>query len=229
LTAMKNILIIDTETSGLDRATGHLLEVATALWSVEHRSVVKVRSWILRAETNAAEAVNGIPVALVREHPHASNVHMTNQWVRAWATEADCIVAHNAAFDSQWFEDDVQALPWVCSCDDLEWPRASTSRSLTALALAHGVGVVSAHRALDDVLTLTRLFERAGEMSADVSAMLTRGMRPKGRYAVSATDFSEARNALAKAAGFRWEKPHWVRRMAREDVAGLPFDVKELA
>lgn len=231
---IRNLLILDTETSSLDPTTGRLLEVATALWSVEHRSLVKVRSWIVRSETNEAESVNGIPVALLRDHPHASNVNMTNKWVQAWATEADCIVAHSSDFDRQWFGDAVQALPWACSCNDIEWPRPSTSRGLTALALAHGVGVVAAHRALDDVMTLVRLFERAAELGGNLEVMLTRALRPKALFEVADRGYSPERNALAKANGFRFDdkdagNKRWIRSMAVEDAEKLPFAVQRVA
>jgi len=225
---MKTILILDTETSSLDPSTGQLLEVATALWSVEHRSLVKARSWILRATSNEAEAVNGIPTALVSNHPHATDMKMTESWVLGWAKEADAIVAHGD-FDRKWFGEQIQSCVWIDSCDDIEWPRASTSRSLVSLALAHGVGVSHAHRALSDVMTLVQLFERAAEMT-DVAAMLAKAARPKKSYrAIVSYDT----NALAKQAGFRWDPDRkiWHRRIAVEDVATKewPFKLEEVA
>jgi DNA polymerase-3 subunit epsilon len=224
---VKTILILDTETSSLDPKTGHLLEVATALWSVEHRSLIKARSWILRAESNEAESVNGIPTALLMEQPLATTMKITELWVLAWAGEADAIVAHGD-FDRKWFGNEIQSRTWIDSCDDIEWPRASTSRSLVALALAHGVGVSHAHRALSDVMTLVQLFERAAEMT-DVSAMLTKAARTKRSYrAVVNYDT----NALAKERGFRWdpERKIWHRRIAIEDATTKewPFKLEEV-
>lgn len=227
---MKTILILDTETSDLDPKKGQLLEVATALWSVEHRSLVKARSWILRSETNErAERLNGIPRALVATHPHATDPPLTNTWVWNWATESDAIVAHNADFDRQWFSEPIQEKGWICSCDDIEWPRHSESRSLAAVALAHGVGVVHAHRALSDVMTLVHLFERAAEL-ADVSAMLAKAARPKKTYRAHV---SYETNQLAKERGFRWnpDRKMWLRRVAIEDAANneWPFKLEEVA
>lgn len=225
---MKTILILDTETSSLDPTTGHLLEVATALWSVEHRSLVKARSWILRAASNEAEAVNGIPTALVSSHPHATDMKLTESWVLGWAKEADAIVAHGE-FDRKWFGEQIQSLMWIDSCDDIEWPRPSTSRSLVALALAHGVGVSYAHRALVDVMTLVQLFERAAEMT-DVAAMLAKAARPRKTYRAHV---SYETNALAKERGFRWnpDRKMWVRRLAVEDATSKewPFKLEEVA
>lgn len=221
----KTILILDTETTSLDPATGRLIEVAAAVYSVEHRSLVRARSWLIEGATNEAEAVNGIAPALLS---HGIEEAAVMRQIHAIATkECEVIVAHNASFDRQWFEPSIQNLAWACSCDDMEWPRKSTSRSLAALALAHGVGVVSAHRALDDVMTLVRMFERAAELGADVPAMIARALRPKAKYqALVSYDDREK----AKAAGFRWDgaTKTWTRTLAREDVAALPFQVREV-
>ena len=57
------LLLLDTETSSIDPDTGHPLEVATAIYSVEHRSLTRVRSWLVQAPGNDAEPINGIPPA----------------------------------------------------------------------------------------------------------------------------------------------------------------------
>jgi DNA polymerase-3 subunit epsilon len=229
---MHVLALIDVETTSLEPLTGHVIEVGLGLYSVEHRTLIRCRSWLCAApaaEVAKTQAIHGIPPALVaaRGVPFEEVAKQVHAIV---TKEAALYVAHNADFDRAWFPLHVQnAAPWACSCNDIEWLRPSASRGLTALALAHGVGVVAAHRALDDVMTLARLFERAAEIGGDVPAMLAKAMRPKGTFVVAGTNFDEARNALAKAAGFRWEKPHWMRRMAREDVTALPFAVREVA
>jgi DNA polymerase-3 subunit epsilon len=227
-----NVLaLIDLETTSLDPVTGCVVEVALGLWSVDHRSLIRCRSWLCAApveEVAKTQGVHGIPPELVaaRGVPFEEVAKQVHAIV---TKEANVFVAHNADFDRAWLPLFAQnAAPWACSCNDIEWVRPSTSRGLTALALAHGVGVVAAHRALDDVLTLARLFERAAELGGDINAMLTRALRPKGLYAISDRGFDEARNALAKSLGFRWDKPNWVRKMAHDDVKALPFDVFEL-
>ena len=47
------------------------------------------------------------------------------------------------------------------------------------MALAHGVGVVSVHRALADVDTLARTLTAVAELGVDLGEFLERGMRPK--------------------------------------------------
>jgi len=217
------ILVLDVETSGLDAAKDRVIEVAAAVYSLEHRAMVRARSWLIAGETNEAESVNGIPPALLSK---GIDFDVVSRSIREIASrECQAIVAHSADFDRKWFSPDVQALPWVCSMRDLTWPRSATSKSLVALALAHGVGVSAAHRALDDVMTLVRVFERAQELGADVPAMIASALRPKVRV-VSLAPFEDRERV--KAAGFEWNaaKREWWRKMPAEDVAALPFAVR---
>lgn len=218
---MKTLLVVDTETSSLDPETGSLLEVAAAVWSVEHRSLVRARSWLVQAESNQAVAINGIPERLLTRGVERDVV--MHQVHSIAIKECDALVAHNADFDAKWFSPEIQRLTWICSCEDIDWPRPSTSRGLTALALTHGVGVVSAHRALDDVLTLCRLLERSAELS-DLDTMLMRTQRPKARFVANVPRHM---NDVLKEHRFRWDpdRREWWRRMFVEDTKALPFRV----
>lgn len=221
---MKTILILDTETSDKDPAKGALLEVATASFDVEAGKLLEAQSRLvcLRDIENAAEHINGIPSSLLW---HGWEPHQVDAWLFAEAQRHDAIVAHNADFDRQWVPD--LRKPWICSCDDVEWPRNAGSKSLVSLALAHGVGVVYAHRALADVLTLAHMLERVAEMGVDLERLLERAMRPKALFqALVSYDDREK----AKEAGFRWEpeKKRWVRKVFLEDVPALGFKVLEV-
>lgn len=226
------LALLDTETTSTDHATGHVVEVALGLYDIEHGGLIRARSWLCTApaeDVAASQYIHGVSPALVaaRGVPFADVAKMVGAIV---TKEAQAFAAHNADFDRAWFPLHVQnAAPWVDTCHDVEWPKRSTSRSLTAVALAHGVGVVRAHRALEDVLTLAALFDRAVELGADLPAMLARAMRPKVKVA-SLMPYEEG-NATNRAHGFAWE-PHpvklWTRKIAREDIAGLPFQVREM-
>lgn len=222
------LLILDTETSGLDPESSHLLEVATAIYSVEHHAVTRARSWLVEAPSNEAEAINGIPAALVKAD--GCDPCYSGKWVQSWASECAAIIAYNSDFDRQWFGPMTVTTPWV-DAQDFAWPRPSASKSLIAVALAHGIGVASAHRALADVMILASLLARAAELGMDVEEQVRRGLRPRALFAVAATSFDEARNALAKENGFRFDSATktWRRRLAREDAEKLPFAVREVA
>ena len=224
---MKPISLIDVESTGLDHAKDSVIEVAMAI--VHPKTGALIEAWsslVGPARDNPSEAVNGIPGALLA---HGRSLEAVSDRVGKTLAASTCVMSHNTEFDSKWFPDAVQkSAPWICTCDDLEWPKPTGSRSLTALALAHGLGVSHAHRALPDVLLLARLIERAVEMGASLDAMIARGMRPKARF-ISLAPFEE--KDAVKAAGFHWvpERKVWERTLAKEDAAKLPFKVREVA
>ena len=219
-----NILILDIESTGLDPAKDRAIEVGCVLYSLQHSTMLRSFSTLIAGDGNAAEAINRIPPAAV--------IESTGTWagVAKMAANATAIVAHNADFDRSFSPPAIQAaLPWVCSMSDLAWPRPSESRSLVSIALAHGLGVATAHRAIEDCLLIARLFTRARELGADLEAMLERGLRPKALF-VGLAPFE--RNDEMKAAGFAWDrivKRAWARKMAIEDAAALPFATRQVA
>lgn len=218
---MNTLLLLDLETNGMDPAKHQVIELGMVLWSVKYRCVIHACSQIAHAPHNDAVAVNGIPadLLLLQEAPER-----TRATVQAWSGQADAIVAHNASFDMRWLPG--LEKPWICSMDDIEWPRPCGSKSLIAMALSLGVGVVAAHRALDDCMTLARMFDRAAELT-DLNVMLERAAKPRAVFE-ACTSYDQ--NALVKAAGFRWdaENKKWKRRMAVDETANLGFKVKQL-
>lgn len=224
---MRTVLILDTETTGLDPATDAVIEVGCVLYSVTHATVIESFASLIRADGNAAEAVNRIPVAALRNAPDAEDV-----WpiVDRLVFDADAFLAHNAEFDRAFVPPNVgSTMPWICTKSDLVWPKQThPESSLVPLALEHDLGVATAHRALDDAMLIARLLTRSAELGCDLVAMIERGMRPKTTLqALVSFDDRE----LAKAAGFRWhpETKRWLRRMVAEDAAALPFPTREAA
>lgn len=224
---MERVLIIDTETTGLDPKVDAVIEVAVVLYSIEHATTMTSYASVLRADGNAAEAINRIPPAALADAPEPAIV-----WARvaALAAQADAIVAHNAEFDRAFVPSALPTVkPWICSKHDIVWPKQTKpAPSLVALALEHDLGVAVAHRAMADCDLIARLFTRARELGADLRAMLARALRPKADF-VALVSYDDREKA--KAAGFRWEAAtkSWLRRMAIEDAQALPFKVRQVA
>ena len=220
----RTLLILDTETTGLDPETQHCVEVGAILFDVQSRAVLAQQSFLLPAETNAAEPINRIPAAVTRlPQPWKEGL----RWFQNLLDAADVLVAHNAAFDRQWFgrgELPAVTQPWLCSMDDMRWPadRQLRSRpSVRDLALAYEVPVWAAHRALTDCIYLAEVFARC----EDLEQQLLQGLEPRQlvRAKVSYDD-----RQLARDAGFRWNDPikgAWARRMSEREIQELSFPV----
>lgn len=227
----ERILLFDVETNGLDPDAGaRAVEIGHVLWSVRHRAAIETFSSVMRAPHNDCEAVNGIPAELVKS-VGLSVADDAWELSRYAAKQADAVFAHHAIFDRR-FAPDLHDV-WVCTIEDFEWPRgAGGSQSLVQLALAHGVGVVSAHRAITDCLTLMLMLERLPDAPERIDAAIARAKRPKATF-VSLAPFEE--KDVVKAHGFAWHDANdprypkkWVRYMAIEDAAKLPFRVRQV-
>lgn len=223
-TPPETLLILDTETTALRPEEGQCIEVGAVLFQVPLRAVLTQVSFLLPCDRNPAETVNGIPAAVTR---------LPQPWpaalvcFEAMLAQADAVLAHNASFDRQWFgRGDLPRinLPWICSMEDIRWPPCLGLRSapsVQSLALAHGVPVWAAHRALTDCTYLVQVLQRC----ADLEQLLAAALEPRS---LMRAEVSYADRHLAREAGFRWDQPvarAWTRRLSRREALSLPFPV----
>lgn len=222
--------LLDTETTGLSPIDGaKTIEVAVCLYDLKYASPVDSFSALIRAISNEAEHINGIKPELLVAAREPDEVWRAVKWLIG---PASVVVAHSANFDRQFCPD--FGKPWACSKTDIRWPGRLRGDHLVQLALALGLGVASAHRAMADVDTLSRIFTRIAEQGHDLEAILIDAMRPKALF-VSMASFDL--KDLVKSHGFSWDylpgdtvraKKVWYRSMPPEDVAALPFRVRQV-
>jgi|HubBroStandDraft_2_1064218.scaffolds.fasta_scaffold02877_11 DNA polymerase III epsilon subunit-like protein len=220
---MRYVAILDTETTSLEPPpVGQVIEVAAMLYDVKVAQPVASFSSLIRAASNEAEHVNGIPPAMLAEARESDEVWRAVKWAIG---PAEAVIAHRAEFDQQFVPD--LGKPWVCSKVDLEYPGRLRGDHLVQLALGLGLGVASAHRAMADVDTLARVLTRLAERGVDLEAMIVRGMRPKALFYALV---SYENRQVAKDHGFLWNEAkhgkNWYRQMPPEDVEALPFRVR---
>ena len=218
--------LIDLETTGLTD-TDTAVEVAVALYDTTFAAVRTSFAALIQNTGNAAEATNGIPAAMLVDAMAPGSAWGS---VTKLTANADVFVAWNADFDRSFCPPPIHDRPWVDAMEFV-YPRSSAARSLIAVALAHGIGVSSVHRAATDVDLLARLMTRAKEMGMDIEEQVRRGLRPRALFEVADKSFDEARNQLCKDLGFKWVKEAraWRRKLAVEDAVALPFAVREVA
>jgi DNA polymerase-3 subunit epsilon len=220
----QRLLILDTETTGLDPQRDRCIELGAVLFDLPRRSVLSQVSLLLPCDQNAAQAVNGIDPELTQQpQPWQQGL----QWFEALLASADLVVAHNAAFDRQWFGiEPLPAIhkPWLCTMEDIRWPADRNLRSnpsVRDLALAYSVPVWAAHRALTDCIYLAQVFERCD----DLEQLVQQGLEPRRLYRAR---LSYEERHRAREAGFRWNEPvsgAWSRRLSEREAALLPFPV----
>ncbi len=220
----EQLLILDTETTGLEPAQADCVELGAVLFRVPERVVLSQVSFLLPVRHNPAEAINGIPAAVSRlPQPWQAGLSCFEAMLAA----ADAVLAHHAAFDRQWFG--LGPLPpidkpWICSMEDIRWPPERQLRanpSVRDLALAYGVPVWAAHRALTDCIYLAQVLERCD----DLEILLEAALEPRQLFRAQ---LSYAERHRAKEAGFRWNDPvpgAWTRRLSQREAGELSFPV----
>ena len=222
------ILILDTETSGLDEHKNEIIEVGCILFHLASKSVLSQLSFLLPVNENEAQFVNGIdPVITKISQPWEESINLFMKLVES----SDLIIAHNAEFDKKWFGKG--RLPkinkkWVCSLEDINWSFKKSLKmrpSVTDLALSFDIPVWKLHRALSDCFYLSEVFKKC----VNLEEMLIKASVPRSLYKaiVSYED-----RALAKKAGFLWNGPvngAWARKLTEEELIELDFKVERIS
>ena len=226
---MRRALLLDTETTGVDPAVDRIIEVGACLYDLELGCPLESYASLIQAPPdNPAERANGIPPAALPSGNHAIAV-----WRRVveLAQTANVLVAHNAEFDQPFVRAagiaSLADRTWVCTMSDFQWD--SDSKKLVEIALGYGLGIASAHRALTDVDTMARILTRVKQLGGDLPALFRRAARPKALFYAQV---SYDNRQIAKDHGFSWDPEkhgkNWYRRMPPEDVADLPFSVRQV-
>ncbi len=223
----ESILVLDTETTGLDPLIDKCVEIGVILFDVKSRAVLAQNSFLLPVETNSAENINKIPAEItLLKYPWKEGI----KYFEALLDQADVVLAHNAAFDRKWFGIPplpVISKPWICSMEDISWPselNLKSRPSVRDLAISCEVPVWSAHRALTDCIYLVEVLRRC----KDLEILLERAMEPR-RLMRAVVTYDE--RFLAKNAGFRWNDPikgAWARRLSEREIRALTFPVVDV-
>ena len=222
-----SVLILDTETTGLDENNNEVIEVGCILFNVPFKTVLSQLSFLLPVDINEAEFINGITVEVSNiMQPWKEGIQFFLKLIES----CDFIVAHNADFDKKWFgKGNLPSLDkkWICSLDDINWSfkkNIKSRPSVTDLALGFNIPVWNLHRALSDCYYISEVFKKIDNLE-DV---LLKATEPK--YLYKAIVSYEDRS-LAKNAGFRWNSPvqgAWTRKLSEAEATELDFKVEIL-
>ncbi len=168
---IENVLIVDTETTGLDPNKGaKLIELAAILYNVKHRTILQQFSTLMPCDENPVENINNISAESTRvKMPMTLIVPLLSQL----ADHAQAWVAHNADFDKK-FINTIDPQPpqrfterrWICTKADFRWPVQLYRTRLQDVCTAMGVAYVDAHRALADCDFIAKCFSKVADLEA---------------------------------------------------------------
>lgn len=206
----QRIMVLDTETTGLDPRQESVIELALLSVLVDSTTGLPVGPVTTyeafedpgKPIPQAITAITGISDSMVRGQ------RIDDARVRQLVEATDLVLAHNAGFDRPFVESRwpvFASRPWNCSFVGIDW-KAQGSGSAKLEFLAHARGFFyDAHRALIDCHALLQVLAAPLQDGQTGLAHLIAGST-QTRFRLQATGAPfEARDRL-KARGYRWDK-----------------------
>lgn len=234
---LRTVLVLDTETTGLDSARESIIELALLRVTIDAATGQPVGDVEVYDELEdpgkpipaEVTGITGLRDADVRGH------RLDEARIHAMLQGVDLVIAHNAAFDRPFVErrlPQFSQLPWACSFADIDWKaQGRSSAKLESLAQALG-WFYDAHRAEMDCHALLAVLAApwpqasAGDAvplpSNGLSRLLASARTPSYRLSATLAPF-DAKDAL-KARGYRWNAEFKVWQTRISDDAALQLE-----
>lgn len=230
---LTRVLLLDTETTGLDHGRDKIIELALLRVDVDSTTglpVGEVRVYDALEDpglpiSKEIEAITGISDAMVRGQ------QLDEARIAAMLDGVELVIAHNAAFDRPFCEARIAAfaqLPWGCSLADIDWKKEGHgSAKLEYLALEKG-WFYEAHRAEVDCHALLAVLAHTLPSSAQsgLAKIIAASRRPSYRLQANNAPF-EAKDLL-KARAYRWNAEQKVWHTRLDDEASLLAELEWL-
>lgn len=203
------VLIVDTETTGLDYASSEVIEVGALLVEVDRDT----------GEVGAVlDRFGGLEEPKEPISPENSAIHgITNEMVKgqrfdegklkSLCGEASLFVAHNAAFDKPFM---LRRFPWLdktiwaCTFRELPWTQENYSGRKLEYLLADCGYFHGAHRAVEDCNALTHVLARPLKTSQRMPFQVLFESANESIYQIAALKAPFEKKDFLKAKGFRW-------------------------
>ena len=220
------VVILDTETTGLDAAKEKIIELALLKVQVDLDTGLPVGDVTVYDELEdpgipipkEIEKITGINSAMV------AGKRLDEGRIAALMVGVDLVIAHNAGFDRPFVESRLpyfSRLAWACSFADISWKdQGRSSAKLESLAQALGY-FYDAHRAEMDCHALLAVLAASlpvtpAPIAADLVTPSSTGLAwligksQHPTYRLQATNAPFDAKDKLKARGYRWNAEHKV-------------------
>jgi DNA polymerase-3 subunit epsilon len=227
------LLVLDTETTGLNPARDKVVELALLRVTVDLRTgqpvgEVQVYDGLEDPGMPMPDeiiAITGITDDMLRGQ------QLDEAEVLRMMEGVDLVLAHNAGFDRPFVESRLPqfaALNWACSFADIDWKQEGRgSAKLTALAYDLGL-FYDAHRAEMDCHALLAVLMASLKttQASGLSRLIESALKPTFRLQATNAPF-DAKDLL-KARGYRWDGAQKVWHTRLTDEAALASECEWL-
>ena len=203
-------LIVDTETTGMDKRHDIIIEVGLLLVRYHRKSgcaLEIVGSYCALEDpgqplSQVVQTVTGLCDA------DLAGQSMDDQAVAALASQADLVIAHNAAFDRPFLErrwDLFKSMAFACSINEIDWMAAGFTSAKLELLVYHSGYFYDSHRALNDcwalLFVLTRILQPQQEVA--MAQLLRRAQAPS--FLLNLQVRYDDKDKLKALGGFQWQ------------------------
>jgi DNA polymerase-3 subunit epsilon len=229
--ACLRVIVLDTETTGLDHASDKIIELAMLQVDVDRQTGLPVGDvqvydgledpgMVISAEI---QAITGISNEMVKGQ--SLDLARITQLLQG----VDLVIAHNAAFDRPFCEARLPAfakLPWACSFAEIDWKKEGHGSSkLEYLALEKG-WFYDAHRAEVDCHALLAVLAETLPSSQQSGLARLIAQSRVSSYRLQANQAPFETKDLLKARGYRWnaEQKVWQIRLADETQLASEYE-----
>lgn len=203
------VLVLDTETTGLELASAELIEVGALLVEVD-RDTGELGQIVgsyggLEEPRNAipeeSTAIHGITDEMVKGQRFDDNA------LQALVSKADLCLAHNAGFDKPFllrrFEFFAQTV-WACTFKELPWAQEGYSGRKLEYLLSDCGYFHAAHRAVEDCNALAHVLAQPLKVSHRMPMQVLFESASESIYQIAALKAPFEKKDFLKARGFRW-------------------------
>lgn len=175
-----NILILDTETTGLVAGKDKLIEVAGVLYNIQHKAILQIYSTLFPCDKNEAQHINNIDPVITQS---GYSTELAEKVLIDMASSAHAIVAHNAIFDMKFvakWSPVLGSMKWICTKNDFDWGVQLYRKRLEDICIAFGVPYTGAHRALSDCFLMKKCFDKVPDLERRFNSPF--GKNPSERF-----------------------------------------------
>jgi DNA polymerase-3 subunit epsilon len=225
------ILVLDTETTGLDPTRDKIIELAILQVNVDSTT------GLLVGDVQVYDGLEDPGITIPQEIQAITGINnemvygqrLDEARIAALLQGADLVIAHNAGFDRPFCEARIPAfaqLPWGCSFQEIDWKKEGYgSAKLSYLVMEKG-WFYDAHRAEVDCHALLAVLDEIlpTTQQSGLAKIIAVSQRPS--FKVSATGAPFEAKDLLKARAYRWnaEQRVWHTRVEDESLLRAEFE-----
>jgi DNA polymerase-3 subunit epsilon len=233
----KRVLILDTETTGLDWRSENIIELAMLAVDVDLATGLPVGE--LEVYEDFEDPGRPIPPEITKltgiTSQDVKGQKLNEEKIKDMVARADLIVAHNAGFDRPFVENRLDVFEhkaWACSFQGINWKAQGLGSAKLEFLCSELGWFYDAHRAQVDCHALLRVL--SSPLQSDSQEVSTTGLQQLFKASENARTIVKAFGSpfetkdLLKARGYRWDAEAKVWSTAVKSAEALDAEAEWL-